>query len=274
MKFNQNNNWITMKNLFKNLSGILLVLIVLFGAINCLTSFRPYRETKSDDSLDKDLVSCKNVKPVKPPVSIVDTLNLRIYYPNYSKVDLVCGKMPSKDDQSVIMFAEAAFTGEYLKEFKHSNIAGDHVSEGKRQKGYKCKRNNGAFVFFNGKPKFLYEAYSEELDNAALNGGCGFAQEMMIHNSSTVPHTRSNRNSNEFRALCLIAGKLAVVDSKGVVKFGDFIRDLKKAGVTEALYLDMGPGWNYSWYRDEKGNPIEIHSLPTKYATNWITFYR
>lgn len=43
---------------------------------------------------------------------------------------------------------------------------------------------------------------------------------------------------------------------------------------TEALYLDMGPGWNYSWYRDENGNPVEIHSIPTEYATNWITFYQ
>lgn len=105
-------------------------------------------------------------------------------------------------------------------------------------------------------------------------GRCGFAQEMMIHKSGVVEHTRSDNNSNEFRALCLIDDKLAIADSKGVVKFGDFIQDLKKAGATEALYLDMGTGWNYSWYRDENGNPIEIHSYPTKYATNWITFYK
>ena len=37
---------------------------------------------------------------------------------------------------------------------------------------------------------------------------------------------------------------------------------------------NMGLGWNYSWCRDSFGNPIEIHSLPTKFATNWITFYR
>ena len=171
------------------------------------------------------------------------------------------------------MFAEAAFTGELLDTFKHSNIAGDHVSNGIRHKGYSCKRNNGAFVWHDGKTQFLHKKYSPALDNAASNGGCGFAQEMMIHNAKEVVHTRSADNANEFRALCLMGDRVAIADSKGYMPFGDFIDNLLKAGVTEALYLDMGPGWNYSWYRDENGNPIEIHSTATEYATNWITFY-
>jgi len=182
--------------------------------------------------------------------------------------------MPSKDADSVIMLAEAAFTGELLDTFKHNNIAGDHVSGGKRYKGYKCNRNNGAFVYYDGCAKFVYNSYSTELDNAASAGGCGFAQEMMIHNGKEVPHTRKAANANEFRALCLINDKVAIADSQGVMKFGDFIKNLLKAGATEALYLDMGPGWNYSWYRDAKCNPIEIHPTPIKYATNWITFYK
>lgn len=207
-------------------------------------------------------------------VEIKDTLGLRIYSPQFSRIDLVCGEMPSKSDSSVIMFAEAAFTGEYLNEFNHSNIAGDHVTSGKKEKGYALKRNTGAFVYYNDTPKFLYKDYSKGLDEAAGNNGCGFAQEMMIHEGKIVPHTRPDNNTNEFRALCLIDGKVVVADSKGFVRFGDFIYQLLQAGATEALYLDMGPGWNYSWYRDSSGKPVEIHSLPTEFATNWITFYK
>lgn len=207
-------------------------------------------------------------------VQVVDTLGLRIYYPNYSRIDLVCGDMPSKEDDSVIMFAEAAFTGELLDTFRHTNIAGDHVSNGKRYKGFLCKRNNGAFVYYNGKPKFVYRNYSAEFDKAASCVSCGFAQEMIIHNGKKVPHTRKAATTNEFRALCLIYGKVVLADSQGVMKFGDFINNLIKAETTEALYLDMGSGWNYSWYRDAEGNPIEIHPIPTKYATNWIAFFK
>lgn len=218
------------------------------------------------------------------PVEIVDTCGLRIYYPNYSKIDLVCGEMPSKDDVSVIMFAEAAFTGELLDEFSHKNISSSHVSNGEYYSGFLCKRNRGVFTYYNGEPHFVYQGgflkvpwpkYMESaLRESAHYGGCGFAQEMMIHEGKEIPHTRSASNTNEFRALCMIDGKLVVADSKGRVKFGDFIKTLLQVGATEALYLDMGPGWNYSWYRDANGNAVEIHSTPTKYATNWITFYK
>ena len=68
---------------------------------------------------------------------IETTNDLTIYYPQYSDVDLVCGKMPEKTDTNVLFCCEAAFTGELLKEFKHSNIAGHHVSGGKFYRGYK-----------------------------------------------------------------------------------------------------------------------------------------
>jgi SanA protein len=208
------------------------------------------------------------------PVIVVDTCGLRVYYPQYTNIDLVCGTMPSKEDRDVIMFAEAAFTGELLNEFKHSNVAGDHVAKGKRERGFRCKRNTGAFVYYDGEAKFIYKNFSDELDRAAKHGGCGFSQEMMIHLGKEVPHSRKSSNSNEFRALCKIGGKIAVIDTKGIMTFGNFISKLLSIGATEALYLDMGTGWNYSWYRDVKGSPIEIHPVKTKYATNWITFYR
>ncbi len=49
--------------------------------------------------------------------------------------------------------------------------------------------------------------------------------------------------------------------------------------VTHALYLDMGRGWNYAWFRNEDRKVKEIFSesklAPSyKYRTNWITFYK
>lgn len=92
---------------------------------------------------------------------------LIIYTPQFKSIDLVCDTMPSTNDTNVIFCAEAAYTAEILKKFKHSNIMGDHVSKGKRYKGSPCKRNTGAFVFYNKTYKFLYKRYSNELDSAA-----------------------------------------------------------------------------------------------------------
>ena len=241
---------------------------------NRVSHDRDFSQVESENAMVATTEMTQSSEANTPPVEIADTCNLRIYYPNYSRIDLVCGEMPKKEDVSVIMFAEAAFTGDLLDSFKHENIAGDHVSNGKREKGYSCKRNNGAFVWYDGRPGFYLDNYSPELDKAASNGGCGFAQEMMIHDGKEVTHTRAADNTNEFRALCMIGDRVAIADSKGYMQFGDFIDNLLKAGATEALYLDMGTGWNYSWYRDEHGTPVEIHSSPTEYATNWITFYK
>lgn len=221
---------------------------------------------------DTVVVEPERLKDVR--VEVVDYGRLRAYFPKYSSIDLACGVMPSKGDERVILIAEAAFTGELLEEFKHSNVAGDHVSGGKRYRGFRCSRNSGAFVYYQGHPEFFYSDYSNALDMAAAKGGMGFGQEMMIHQGEEVPHVRKSGNFNEFRALCLLEGRVAVVDSKGGIKFGEFIEELLKTGVTEALYLDMGTGWNYSWFRNEYGEVVEIHDKWTHYATNWITFYK
>ncbi len=249
--------------------SIIGIIFMVFLAIGCR---REKREVCETHFLIEERES--TTEDSQTNVEIEDTCMLRIYYPNYSKIDLVCGEMPKKEDKSVIMFAEAAFTAGTEEEIKQGMIAGDHVTGGKREKGYRCPRNNGAFVWYNNTPQFILKDYSEELDMAAKNGGCGFAQEMMIHDGKEVKHTRPDSNENEFRALCLIGDKVAIADSQGFMSFGNFISNLLKVGATEALYLDMGPGWNYSWYRDERGNPIEIHTTPTSDATNWITFYK
>ena len=202
-----------------------------------------------------------------------DTLEIIILYPHFSSIDLVCGTIPSKNDSCVNLIAEAAYTGELLNEFKHSNVAGDHVSKGKRYKGFKCKRNTGAFVYYGGKWKFCYKDYSQEMDKAAENGGAAFGQEMIIYKGKLVDIARKDNNKYQFRALCNHNNKLCIVESKSNITFGEFKKQLLTLGVSDAIYLDMGPGWNHAWYRD-KGKIVELHPRLHSFCTNWITFYK
>ena len=84
---------------------------------------------------------------------------------------------------------------------------------------------------------------------AADNHGAAFAQEMIIHEGKIVETTRSNSNRNQFRALCQIDNRLCVIESANVLSFGDYKAKLNEIKVQEALYLDMGAGWNHAWYR-------------------------
>ena len=74
-------------------------------------------------------------------VTVETTTNLNVYYPDYTKIDLVCGQMPKAAQKDVEFCCEAAFTGELLNEFKHSNIADNHICNGVLKKGYRCKAN-------------------------------------------------------------------------------------------------------------------------------------
>jgi len=241
-------------------------IIVMFG----LMSLFSCTSNKTEEIQNTNFEICTN----QTCTDTLHTNELIIYTPHYSSIDLVCGDMPSVRDSNVLFCAEAAYTGECLKEFIHSNIAGNHVTGGLFYKGYSCKRNTGAFAFYNDKYKFLYRDYANELDSAAENGGMFFGQEMIIHNGKFVDITRKDNNKNEFRALCELNDTLCVIDSRGVSTFGDFKRNLLDAGVTEALYLDMGTGWNFSWWRDSEGKVNYIHKKRIVYTTNWITFYK
>ena len=215
---------------------------------------------------------------IPAPVMIDDTTvnGLTVYYPQFSSIDLVCGTMPSQQDTNVVFCAEAAFTHELLDEFDHSNIDGDHVSGGKRYKGAKCKDNSGAFAWFGDTTwEFVNGEYSELLDSVAAAGGMGFGQAIIIHDGESIrPLWREG--TNRYRALCEKDGRLCIVDSRDEVTYERFVALLEAFAPTHALYMDMGAGWNHSWWRDSDGKVHEIHPVAEKsrYCTNWITFYK
>lgn len=207
------------------------------------------------------------------PVQIDSTTTLVIFKPKFTKVELYCGQMPSKANRQVVLCAEAAFTGKCLDKFDHLNIAGDHVSAGRRYPGYSCKVNTGAFVYANGGWQFLYKDYSGALDYAAENHGMGFAQILIVHQGVSLDTgLKALDKPNIYRALCEIDHQLCIIETRTPMTISDFQRELLLLDVDEALYLDMGKGWNHSWYRDADGNARDIHPYSHPYCTNWIAF--
>lgn len=256
--------------------GIVTALVFIMSLTSGCGNKNTTTEADSDSIRNTAVeeVSESQIETPKSPVEIVDTCNLRIYYPNYSKIDLVCGTMPLKDNDSVILVCAAAYTLKYLEHFAHSNIVGNHVSGGRLYNGDASDAPyRGAFSFYDGKPHFAYDNWNRDFHEASSKGGCGFAQDMMIHDGGIVKHFRSKNDEDIFRALCLIDDKLAVTDAKEKISFGDFIQNLINVGASEAIYLDMGK-LKHSWYRDEEGTAVDIFPNPTKSGTNWITFYK
>ena len=260
-------------------SGVLPLLAVLFSAIM--------------------IFSCKNMqigKDAKEKESFLEVggdSSLVIYTPHFRDVDLVCGKMPDYQvDTDILLCCEAAFTGELLEEFSHSNIAGNHMSGGVFYQGYDCADNTGEFVsdgrrwtFSLLKRKSGDEPFAESLMPNGLNATdvnerplkMGFGQTMIIYDFKTQPRFRDRLPDGRyyFRSLCSLNGELCIVDSKQEIRYAEYVELLEKLGVQFALYLDMGSGWNHSWYRKKAGEDVTvIHPWieKCKFTTNWIVF--
>lgn len=210
-------------------------------------------------------------------VTVETTVNLNVYYPEYTKIDLICGQMPKAAQKDVEFCCEAAFTGKLLNEFKHTNIADNHICNGEMKKGYRCKANTGGFVWGKGKWKFMRKA---DYPTEANGWNMGFCQLLIIKDSAVRPiGTKMKNNRTIYRALCEKDGKLCIIESKKVMTYEFFVKCLSAYKVTHALYLDMGRGWNYAWYREKGGKVKDIFPesklAPSyKYRTNWITFYK
>lgn len=237
--------------------------------------------SKSESGNSNDSIVCEQIKVIdQQPVLVVDSFptkdcNVLRLKPDLSRLhmDMMCGGVPDAWNDSLILIFAGPFTGT-VDGKGHINIAGDHVMGGKRFKGYRCKRNTGAFTWSaKSGPQFFYRDYSSAFDKAAEEEGMGFAQEMIIHDGEAVKTTRPLGNKNQFRALCLDSdGTLALYESRSMLTFGNFIDALLSRGVKEALYTDTGLGWDYCFYRTDKdqANPEYLHSVPLPYASNFI----
>ena len=253
---------------------IVLLFVAMMALVSCQfnTKF-----AKQENQVSTEKLVIQETPVMKHYVDVEKHDSLMIYRPLYDRIDLVTEKMPGKEQKDVILCFEAAFTGELLEEFKHSNIAGHHVSSGIFHKGFKCGPNNGVFTW-DAKTGWHFHncghSSSEQvLRAAAANGGMGFCQGLLFHEGKRLKGCFKAASVNQYRALCELDGKLCLIDCSKPLQFGHFMDGLQGLGVTNAIYCDMGGGWNYSWYRQDDGTVKEIFPYPGKYTTNWVTFY-
>lgn len=208
-------------------------------------------------------------------IQINEADGLIVYYPQYQQIDLVCGTRPTPKDLHVLIACEAAFTGELLNEFKHSNIAGNHTSGGQYFKGYRCKANTGCFAWYGDKDEwtFAMNDYNKYVVQASTRKGMAFGQVMVVFNGKLQDRKPQKATSvNYYRVLAELDGKLCIIDSKNKMQYSKFEQALLGLNVKYALYMDMGTGWNYSFYRGNDNKVHYIHEKYTKYATNWVVF--
>lgn len=204
---------------------------------------------------------------------------LTAYLIDYSTIDMAFGEIPEQDT-TVLFCAAASFTGQKLGvNFKHINIADDHVGGGVYHKGYPCRANTGYFAYYPTSKRWLFSLKENKnvnlVDSAVVHKGMCFGQAMVVFDGEifTNVYEKIEKSINSYRVLAEWNNRLWIIESERMpfVRFRD---KLKQIGVVNAIYMDMGRGWNYSFYRNDYNEKIYIHSEKELSSTNWIVFYR
>ena len=202
---------------------------------------------------------------------IYKTDTFYVFFPEYSHVDLEYGKRPGKADKSITWCSGAAFQHAIELGFSDINIEGYHASKGVYSDSPYAKEEFGAVTFRDGGFRFEFDDPESAIKEAAEHGGSGFMQFRMLKdgelvNGFNMPRVRS------YRVIAEVNGSLCIIDSIEMMHFGDFLDKLKELHVTNALYMDMGAGWNYSWYRKADGKPRTLFGLKVPWSHNWVVF--
>lgn len=203
--------------------------------------------------------------------TIYKTDTFYVFFPEYSHVDLEYGSRPKKSDKSITWCSGAAFQHDIQLGFSDENIEGYHASKGVYSDSAYAKDEYGAITFYDGGFKFEFDDPEAAVKEAAEQGGSGFMQFRMMRdgelvNDFTMPRVRS------YRVIAEMNGSLCIIDSIEMMHFGDFLTKLKELNVTNALYMDMGAGWNYSWYRKDTGRVKTLFGLKVPWSHNWVVF--
>ena len=222
------------------------------------------------ESIDAVAMPAEALLPQDKTV-IYNTGKVYVFFPKYSSIELVCGDRPSKSDGSITWCSAAAFQHTVSLYFDHENIEGDHAVNGTLYESPYNKNSFAAFVFAAGHFAFEFDSPSQAIREAASAGGSGFMQFGLIKDGQNIMNFDRPR-ARCYRTLAELNGHVCIIDSVNMLHFDEFMDELSRLGVTNALYMDMGAGWNYSWYRNAANKAVTLFGLPVPWSHNWIVF--
>ena len=118
------------------------------------------------EAVDATIMAPEELVPTKE-TTIYNTGTVYVFFPEYSDINLVCEKRPSKSDASVTWCSGAAFQHTVSLGFSQENIEGDHAVNGILYESPYNKDAFAAFVFANGEYAFDFDHPTEAMKEAA-----------------------------------------------------------------------------------------------------------
>ena len=222
------------------------------------------------EAIDASAMHAEEILP-REQTTVYNTGPLYVFFPAYSEIGLVTENRPSKSDTSINWCSGAAFQHTVSLGFTQEDVEGDHAVNGTLYESPYNRDEFAAFTFADGEFAFNFDNASRAIKKAAEAGGSGFMQFGLIRDGELVWSFDLNK-ARSYRTLAELNGNLCVIDSVKMTHFPEFLAEVQKLGVENAIYMDMGAGWNYSWYRQLSGKVLTLFGLSVPWSHNWLVF--
>lgn len=229
-----------------------------------------HRTLNVDCSLDEVDEVLQNAEVDDRNVIVCETDDLYIFFPLYHDIRFIAGSRPSKADEENVMVIPTAFHHNAFElGYSVENIEGIFVDEGSLYRGGNLA-SAGAFTYVDGTGEIWSEDEAKEaLDVAAKEGGSGYQQFVMLKDGEVI-YMRKGRVC--YRTVAIWKDRVCVVATKRKTLYAEFLDMLKDLGIEDAIYCDVGTGWNYSWYRTNDGGTKDLFGIPWPFSHAWLVF--
>ena len=254
----------------RGLRVLMLVVTVLYTAMVVpLLLAQHHRALIADCRLDEVDEVLLSAETDGRNVIVCENEDLYFFFPLYHDIRFVTGSQPSKADEKNILVIPAAFHHAFELGFSHENIEGIYVDSGVLYRGGDLA-NAGAFTYSNGQAEIWNAEEAEDALTAAVRqGGSGYQQFLMLKDGEIV---YKRKGTVCYRAVVKWKDRVCVIATKRKTLYADFLQMLQELGIEDAVYCDMGTGWNYSWYRKNDGGTKNLFGLPWPFSHAWLVF--
>lgn len=259
------------------------LIIILLAAVLAAVG----RLFNRNESHDKSNATMTNTNTYHMLVDSTD--HLILYDITDCQLDLACEQMPDTAEKNIVLCLAAAFTGECLDYFDHSNILGPHISRGVLFNGY--TENKDGIPFESRYALFVWRGMDEQgnilkkdiyplpnnhlLSQVVEQGGMAFTQHWVIKDKQIfTPTIQPFDRCEYFRSLCIKNNRVCIIDNREIMSYRQYLDCLLAHEVEHAIYMDMGDGWNHSFYHDSQGILHVLHPKTHTYPTNWLVVYK
>lgn len=200
--------------------------------------------------------------------------------PELTSIKISMFRRPSISNPNLLLAVEAAFTGKLIEDSAHflpSNICGDYVISGERFSGYDEATTTTGCLCVTPDGATIARTDESLIARAVAAKGYLFHQILLVedgHDCYIDRQPKPRTDIEYYRALAQMPNSsLCIVQSAQEMNLTEFIGALCAIGVKSAIYLDMGAGWNYGWFRTAPGAEPRLLfpvARKTRYQTNWL----